>query len=758
MKCICRLSECIRKWLKVSVMRRLFVWFVISVAALTSCGNKSNKLRDVDPRVESLLNEMTLDEKIGQMVLFTSDWDVTGPTMYEGYLEDIRNGRCGNIFNAYTTDYIRELQRVAVEESRLGIPLLFGYDVVHGHKTIFPVPLAESCSWDMELIRQSAGVAAAEAAASGLNWTFAPMVDISMDPRWGRVCEGAGEDPYLGSQIAAARVKGFQGNDLADTLSVLACVKHFAGYGAPIAGRDYNTVDMSERMFRDVYLPPYKAGVDAGALSVMTSFNEYDGVPATGNSYLLKDILKNQWKYQGFVVTDYTSINEMVHHGVVPNEAEASVLAVNAGVDMDLQGVVYFNYLKAMVESGKVSTRTIDEAVLRILNVKSKLGLFDNPYLYCDKEREQSIVGSMQNMQVAREVARKSMVLLKNDEVLPLKKGERIAVIGELASSKRDLLGSWKAAGEWDNMKSILEALAAYNGASNVVYAEGCKKMGDDRSGFLSALLAAQSADKVVMVIGEDWDWSGEAASRTDLGVPGVQSDLLELVAATGKPVVVVLLNGRPLTIERESQVADAILEAWYPGSRGAEAVVDVLYGEYNPSGKLTMTFPRNVGQVPIYYYEKNTGRPIYLPSEKYKSKYLDSPNTPLYPFGYGLSYTTFEYSDLKLSSPSLKKGKSIVASVTVTNTGARYGEEIVQLYIRDLVGSVTRPVKMLKGFQKVALSPGESVQVSFVITEDMLSFWRKDMTFGAEPGDFHVMIGRSSDDTLQASFNLSRK
>lgn len=739
-------------------MRRLFVWFVISVAALTSCGDKSNKLRDVDPRVESLLNEMTLDEKIGQMVLFTSDWDVTGPTMYEGYLEDIRNGRCGNIFNAYTTDYIRELQRVAVEESRLGIPLLFGYDVVHGHKTIFPVPLAESCSWDMELIRQSAGVAAAEAAASGLNWTFAPMVDISVDPRWGRVCEGAGEDPYLGSQIAAVRVKGFQGNDLADTLSVLACVKHFAGYGAPIAGRDYNTVDMSERMFRDVYLPPYKAGVDAGALSVMTSFNEYDGVPATGNSYLLKDILKNQWKYQGFVVTDYTSINEMVHHGVVPNEAEASVLAVNAGVDMDLQGVVYFNYLKAMVESGKVSTRTIDEAVLRILNVKSKLGLFDNPYLYCDKQREQSIVGSMQNMQVAREVARKSMVLLKNDEVLPLKKGERIAVIGELASSKRDLLGSWKAAGEWDDMQSILEALAAYNGASNVVYAEGCKKMGYDRSGFLSALLAAQSADKVVMVIGEDWDWSGEAASRTDLAVPGVQSDLLELVAATGKPVVVVLLNGRPLTIERESQVADAILEAWYPGSRGAEAVVDVLYGEYNPSGKLTMTFPRNVGQVPIYYYEKNTGRPIYLPSEKYKSKYLDSPNTPLYPFGYGLSYTTFEYSDLKLSSPSLKKGKSIVASVTVTNTGARYGEETVQLYIRDLVGSVTRPVKMLKGFQKVALSPGESVKVSFVITEDMLSFWRKDMTFGAEPGDFHVMIGRSSDDTLQASFNLSRK
>lgn len=739
-------------------MKQLFLISVVSVAIFSSCGSQNSTLKDVDPRVESLLREMTLDEKIGQMVLFTSDWDVTGPTIHEGYLEDIRSGRCGNIFNAYTTDYIHELQRVAVEESRLGIPLMFGYDVVHGHKTIFPVPLAESCSWDMDLIQRSARVAAAEAAASGLNWTFAPMVDISVDPRWGRVCEGAGEDPYLGSQIAAARVKGFQGVSLADTLSVLACVKHFAGYGAPLAGRDYNTVDMSERTLREVYLPPYKAGIDAGALSVMTAFNEYDGVPATGNSYLLKDILKKQWKFQGFVVTDYTSINEMVHHGVASNEAEASLLAVNAGVDMDLQGVVYFNYLKSMVESGRVSHKTIDEAVLRILNVKSKLGLFDNPYLYCDPAREQKIVSSPENLFFAKEVACKSMVLLKNDGALPLKKGERIAVIGELAASERDLLGSWKAAGEWEGMNSILEALVQSLGATDVIYAEGCKKMGNDRSGFQSALSAASMADKVVMVIGEDWDWSGEAACRTDIGVPGVQSELLELLASTGKPVVIVLINGRPLTIERESQVANAILEAWYPGSMGAEAVTDVLMGRYNPSGKLTMTFPRNVGQIPIFYYEKNTGRPIYLPSEKYKSKYLDSPNTPLYPFGYGLSYTTFEYSDLKLSSPSLRKGKSIEASVTVTNTGSRKGEEIVQLYIRDLVGSVTRPVKMLKGFQKIVLRPGESERVTFTITEDMLAFWRKDMTFGTEHGDFHVMIGSSSDDLLQASFNLSRK
>ena len=739
-------------------MKLIFFITVVSVAIVSSCSRQNNSIRDVDPRVESLLKEMTLDEKIGQMVLFTSDWDVTGPTIHEGYLEDIRSGRCGNIFNAYTTDYIRELQRVAVEESRLGIPLMFGYDVVHGHKTIFPVPLAESCSWDMDLIRRSASVAAAEAAASGLNWTFAPMVDLSVDPRWGRVCEGAGEDPYLGSQIAAARVKGFQGSDLADTLSVLACVKHFAGYGAPIAGRDYNTVDMSERTLREVYLPPYKAGVDAGALSVMTAFNEYDGVPSTGNSYLLKDVLKKQWDFQGFVVTDYTSINEMVHHGVAANDAEAGVLAVNAGVDMDLQGVVYFNYLKSMVESGRVSRKTIDEAVLRILNVKSKLGLFDNPYLYCDASRERKIVASPENMFIAKEVACESMVLLKNDGALPLKRGERIAVIGELASSKRDLLGSWKAAGEWEGMNSILDALVQLNGAANVVYAEGCKKMGEDRSGFPAALAAASLADKVVMVIGEDWDWSGEAACRTDIGIPGVQSELLELIASTGKPVVGVLINGRPLALERESEAADAMLEAWYPGSMGAEAIADVLYGKHNPSGKLTMTFPRNVGQVPIFYYEKNTGRPIYLPSEKYKSKYLDSPNSPLYPFGYGLSYTSFEYSDLKLSSPSLRKGKSITASVTVKNVGSCKGEEIVQLYIRDLVGSVTRPVKMLKGFQKITLEPGELERVTFTITEDMLAFWRKDMTFGVEHGDFHVMIGRSSDDLLQASFNLSRK
>ena len=739
-----------------SVMKRIILFAFLSALLSSSCsGRRESDLKDVDPRVDSLLRIMTLDEKIGQMVLFTSDWDVTGPTIREGYLDDIRSGRCGNIFNAYTVDYIRELQRVAVEESRLGIPLMFGYDVVHGHKTIFPIPLGESCSWDLDLIRRSASAAAAEAAASGLNWTFAPMVDISVDPRWGRVSEGAGEDPYLGSLIAAARVKGFQGENLANPLTVLACVKHFAAYGAPFGGRDYNTVDMSERQFREFYMPPYKAGVDAGALSVMTAFNEYDGVPATGNQYLLKDLLKGEWNFQGFVVTDYTSINEMVHHGYARDEAEAGVKAVNAGVDMDLQGEVYFSYLRGLVDSGFVREKTIDNAVRRILNVKAKLGLFDDPYLYCDRARENQVVSNPEIKALSRDAARRSMVLLKNEGCLPFDRGDRIAVIGELAASRRDLLGSWKAAGEWDDMNSILDAVRAYNGAANVIYAEGCRKIGSDRSGFGEAMDAVAQADKVLMVIGEDWDWSGEAASRTDIGVPGIQSELLKMIASAGKPVAVVLLNGRPLVLEEESKAADAILEAWYPGTMGAEAVTDIVFGQYNPSGKLTMTFPRSVGQIPVFYYEKNTGRPIYLPNDKYKSKYLDSPNEPLYPFGYGLSYTDFKYSNLILSSPKMKKGHTIDATVTVTNIGSRTGEETVQLYIRDLIGSVTRPVKQLKGFQKLVLAPGESRTVTFTIDDEMLSFWRHDMTFGIEDGDFKVMVGGSSSDLLQTSFSL---
>jgi beta-glucosidase len=741
--------------MKQKIVLALFAAFVLSSCATS---DKSTAEAKLDHKVDSVLKLMTLDEKIGQMVLYTSDWDVTGPTLRSGYMDDIRKGNCGNIFNAHTAAYTRQLQKIAVEESRLGIPLLFGYDVIHGHKTIFPISLGESASWDLEAIEKAARVAAIEAAASGLHWTFAPMCDISVEPRWGRVSEGAGEDPFLGSRIAEARVRGFQGknNDLSDTLTVLACVKHFAAYGAPQAGRDYNTVDMSQRVFLDTYLPPYKAAIDAGAMSIMTSFNELDGVPASGSRYLLTDLLRNELGFKGFVVTDYTSINEMVHHGVVANDADAGLLAVKAGVDMDMQGEVFFKYLKKQVEDGLVDEKQINEAVRLVLRVKFMLGLFDDPYKYCNEEREKRLVYAPEHLDAALEVAKKSMVLLKNNNnVLPLKTGEKIAVIGELATSTRDLLGSWKAAGDWDFMKSTLDELMAFNGEANVIFAEGCKKFGEDRSGFPAAIAAARRAEKIVMVIGEDWEWSGEAASRTSIKIPGVQTELLEKLKALNKPIVVVLMNGRPLDLSKENELADAILVTWYAGTMGGKAITQVLYGEYNPSGKLTMTFPMNLGQVPIYYYAKNTGRPIYLPNDKYKSKYIDSPNEPLFPFGYGLSYTTFAYSDIKLSATELSDKGEITASVNVTNTGSADGEEVVQCYVRDLVGSVTRPVKELKGFEKIALKVGESKVVKFTITPDMLAFHRLDMTLGTEQGDYKLFIGGNSQDVKEVGFRL---
>jgi len=699
---------------------------------------------------------MNLDEKIGQMVLYTSDWDVTGPSIKGDYMNDIRKGRCGNIFNAYTVDYTRKLQKIAVEESRMKIPLLFGYDVIHGHKTIFPIPLGESSSWDLRAIEKSARVSATEAAAMGINWTFAPMVDISVEPRWGRVMEGAGEDPYLGSRIAEARVHGFQGKDLADSLSILACVKHFAGYGAPLAGRDYNTVDMSGRVFLDTYLPPYKAAIDAGAMSVMSSFNELNGVPATGSKYLLTDVLRTQLGFKGFVVTDYTGIPEMVNHGVAANDADAGLLAVKAGVDMDMQGEVYFKYLKKQVKDDLVDEKLIDESTRRILRVKFMLGLFDDPYKYCNKEREKRLVYAPEHLDAAFDVAKRSMVLLKNDSnALPLKRGEKIAVIGELATSTRDMLGAWKAGGDWDFMKSTLDELQDYNGRENVIYAEGCKKSGEDRSGFTAAMTVARQAEKIVIILGEDWEWSGEAASRTSIKIPGVQTELLEKLRTLNKPIIVVLMNGRPLELTRENELADAILEAWYPGTMGGKAITHVLFGEYNPSGKLTMTFPRSIGQVPIFYYEKNTGRPLYLPNDKYKSKYIDCPNDPLYVFGYGLSYTTFDYSDIQLSGTSLTEKGTIKASVIVKNTGKVAGEEVVQCYIRDLIGSVTRPVKELKGFEKISLKAGESKTVTFTITPEMLAFHRLDMTYGTEPGNYNLFIGGNSHDLKATAFSL---
>ena len=735
-------------------MNKFLPLAAISLVLAVSCVGPARKEVRSSDRVESLLSKMTLDEKVGQLVLFTSDWSVTGPSMRQGYIDDIRAGRCGNIFNAYTAEYTRKLQEIAVNETRLGIPLLFGYDVIHGFRTVFPINLGISASWDIDAVEESARIAAREAAAAGLHWTFSPMCDICVEPRWGRVSEGAGEDPLLGSRISAAMTRGYQGGDLSDPSTVLACIKHYAAYGAPQAGRDYNTVDMSERWLREFYLPPYKAAVDAGALSVMASFNELDGVPATANYHLMQEILRDEWGFQGFVVTDYTGINEMVCHGYAADEADAGRLAINAGIDMDMQSAAFFNYLKEQVESGAVSRKTLDRAVRRVLNVREALGLFDDPFRYCSEEREASETLTGENKAFARKLASESMVLLKNDGVLPLVKGEKVAVIGSLAASRDDLLGTWRAAGEVDKVPaSILDAIREYNGAANVVYAEGCKEQGDDRSGFAAALAAAKRAKKVVMVIGENCHWSGEAASRSDIRIPGVQSELLEKIAATGKPVAVVLLNGRPLDLSAESETAGAILEAWYPGTMGGYAAADVLYGEYNPSGKLSITFPRNLGQVPVYHYAKNTGRPYVHPEAKYESRYLDVPNEPLYAFGHGLSYTSFDYSDITLSAPSFAGDGSLTASVTVTNTGAVAGTETVQLYIRDLVGSVTRPVKQLKDFTRVTLGPGASETVSFTIGKETLSFWRQDMTFGPEAGDFKLFIGGASDAVKEAEF-----
>lgn len=710
---------------------------ILALAAVACAPKPAGKFLQSDPRVEELMKQMTLEEKIGQMVLFTSDWSVTGPTMRQGYLDDIRAGRCGNLLNAYTADFTREVQRVAVEESRLGIPILFGYDVIHGFRTIFPINLGMSASWDIQAIEKSAQIAAEEAAAAGLQWTYSPMCDISVEPRWGRISEGSGEDPYLGSLIAAAMVRGYQGDDLSADNTVLACVKHFAAYGAPQAGRDYNTVDMSERWLREFYLPPYKAAVDAGALSVMASFNELDGVPAHANKHLMQDILRDEWGFEGFIVTDYTGINEMVMHGYAANEADAGALSVNAGVDMDMMSASFMNYLKEKVEKGEVSEKTVDAACRRILNLKAALGLLDDPYKYCDPQREKDRTLTPENKAFARSFAAETMVLLKNNGILPLAKGEKVAVLGPLADSKDDLLGSWRGAGEVQSVPaSVLDAIKEVTPVS-------------------------AGANKVVLVIGEPWSWTGEAASRSSIRIPEDQVSVLKQLKKQGRKVVVVLMNGRPLDLSEESELADAILEAWYPGTMGGYAVADVLFGDVNPCGKLSVTFPRNLGQVPIYHYAKNTGRPYIHPDAKYESRYLDVPNEPLYAFGHGLSYTTFEYSDITLeggdsrseSGMTFRGNGTLKAKVTVTNTGDREGTEVVQMYIRDLVGSVTRPVRQLKGFERITLGPGESREVEFTICKETLSFYRQDMTWGPESGDFNIFIGGASDCTKNASF-----
>lgn len=713
--------------------------------------------KTIDQKVDSVLALMTLEEKIGQMTLFTSDWDVTGPTVRDNYKADIKAGKVGAIFNAHTAAFNKSLQRIAVEETRLKIPLIFGYDVIHGYKTIFPISLGEAACWDMAAIEKSARVAAEEATAAGLHWTFAPMLDIARDPRWGRVSEGAGEDTYLGSLIAEARVRGFQGKDFSTPNTLMACAKHYAAYGAAQAGRDYHTVDISERVMRDVYLPPFKAAADAGVRTFMTAFNEYDGVPCTANKFLLEQVLRKEWGFKGYVVTDYTSINEMVPHGVAANDKEAGEMAVNAGVDMDLQGAVYYNYLAQSVKEGKVNIKTIDEAVRRILRLKFELGLFDNPYKYSDEERERKVVFSKENQDAARDVARKSIVLLKNErQALPLSKSVgALAIVGPLADNKTELIGSWSAAGDYTKCVSLIEGIRAKLGDNTkILQAKGCDIEGNDRSGFDSAVLAAMSADAVIVAVGEKANMSGEAASRSQINLPGVQAELIQRLAATGKPIIVVLMNGRPLAIPEVHQQASAILETWFSGTQAGNAIADVLFGDYNPSGKLPITFPRSVGQVPVFYNMKNTGRPMD-PNNKYTSKYLDIENTPLYAFGYGLSYTTFRYSAPKVSKTTFKAGETIKVSVSVTNTGSRDGEEVVQLYVRDLVGSVTRPVKELKGFQKMMIKAGETREVSFSISDENLKFYTQQMKWAAEPGVFEFMVGGSSDQVQSVKVTL---
>ncbi len=711
----------------------------------------------IDLRVDSVLALMTLDEKIGQLTLYTSDMDQTGAFLRPQYIEDIKKGHVGAIFNAYGAEYTRKLQEMAVKETRLGIPLLFGYDVIHGHRTIFPMPLAEASSWDLDMIQRSAAVAATEATAEGLHWTFAPMVDIAIDPRWGRIVEGSGEDVFLGSKIAAARVHGFQGTDIRALNTMAATVKHFAAYGAAQAGRDYHSVDMSERRLRETYLPPFKAAIDAGALSIMTAFNDVAGVPATASKFLMTDVLRDEWGFKGFVVTDYTAIMELRNHAVASDEFHASELALNAGVDMSMQDGYFQLTLAELVKQGRVKESDIDTAVRRVLRVKFMLGLFDDPYRYSDPEREKAEVMKPEHIQAAREMAHKSMVLLKNENnTLPLSKSVRtIAVVGPLSEARRELIGSWSAAGDWAKSVTLLEGIQAAVPNARVIHAEGCDINCTSTSGFQAAVNAARQADVVVLALGEAYWMSGEAASRSDINLPGMQQQLAEAIHKTGKPVVAVLMNGRPLTINWLDENIPAILETWFLGTTTGNAIADVLFGDVNPSGKLPVTFPRNVGQIPIHYNMLPTGRP-FKAEDKYTTKYLDVPNEPLYVFGYGLSYTTFEYSNLALSAASITPSDSLIVTVTLTNTGSRAGEEVAQLYIRDKVASISRPVKELKGFVKVSLEPGESRSIRFAINQNDLSFYKEDLSFGWEPGEFDVFVGGNSRDVLNATFTLS--
>ena len=747
----------------------------LAMMLLASCGSPSTGSwvsysgdRQVERRVDSVLQLMTLEEKIGQMTQFSANWSITGPVMSDDFKPYLEKGLIGSIFNATSVEGIRRMQQIAVDSTRLGIPILFGQDVIHGYKTIFPIPLAEACSWDLEMMRRTAEIAAIEAASDGINWTFAPMVDIGRDARWGRVMEGAGEDPYLGSRVAEARVAGFQGGvdgkALGEVHTLLATGKHLAAYGAAEAGRDYHTAELSEHTLRNVYLPPYEAAAKAGVGTFMASFNEINGVPATGDRWLMTDILRGEWGFRGFVVSDYTGVNELVPHGFAEDEQHAAELAVHAGIDMDMTGATFIKHLTQSVEEGKVPEQTIDNAARRILEMKFLLGLFDDPYRYLNEERARKNSMTPEFMETARKAVAASVVLLKNEDNLlpiPKEKAVTLALVGPLMNDSINLNGEWAGLGDRNKSVPILKGLTEKykDSAVKLIYAEGSSIDETTPARIVEAVSAARRADIVVAAVGESYHWSGEAAVRTDIRLPEAQRQLLEALKETGKPIVLVNLSGRPLDLSREEEEMDAILQAWFPGTQGGHGIADVIAGDYNPSARLVMSFPRNVGQLPIYYNRKNTGRPVDLNDERvdYKSNYLDSSITPLYPFGYGLSYTTYVISDLALDKSSMKAvDDRITVTATVQNSGEREGEMVVQLYVRDLVGSVTRPVKELKGFQKIALKAGESRQVTFELRAEELAFYGIDMKKKTEPGSYKLWVAQNSDDNgNEATFSV---
>ncbi|NEU07028.1 beta-glucosidase BglX [Flavihumibacter sp. R14] len=714
-------------------------------------------------KVDALLAKMTLEEKIGQLNQYNGDWAATGPVTDDlrDKMKLISEGKIGSMLNINGVEKTRAFQEAAMK-SRLKIPLLFGQDVIHGYHVTFPIPLAEAASWDMEAIEKSARVAAREAASGGIHWTFAPMVDIARDPRWGRVMEGAGEDPYLGSHIARARVRGFQGKGLGDLEAVMACAKHFAAYGAAIGGRDYNSVDMSLRTLWEFYLPPFKAALDAGVSTFMTSFNDLNGTPATANNYLMRDILKDKWKFKGFVVSDWGSVGEMIKHGYVKDNAEAAEAALNSGTDMDMESSSYVNHLARLVKEKKVSQENIDDAVRRILRKKFEMGLFDDPFRYSNADREKKTLNHPDHLEASRDMARKSIVLLKNERnILPLSKDlKSIALIGPLAKAEKDMKGFWTVElGQKNDVVTLHSGMQKQAGKTSLLYAEGCAINDTSKAGFAEALKVAASADVIVMAMGEAHDMTGEAKSKANIHLPGVQEELIKAVMATGKPVVVLLMSGRPMVFNWTADNVPAILYTWWLGSEGGNAIADVLFGKYNPAGKLPMTFPRSEGQIPIYYNYLNTGRPSMGDNDLfYRSAYIDLPNTPQYNFGHGLSYTSFKYSNLKLSKDSMGTRDKITVTFDLQNTGKYTGEEVVQLYIRDLVSQPVRPVKELKDFRKLSLKPGESRTLTFTLDASKLAFYNDELKQITQEGEFKLMIGSSSKDIrLDKSFFLTK-